>query len=529
MTETKAARKSALNTAKILDFLTFTAAQENFSGAKKHVYTMQPDGAPILLRWYKQDDFSIADAVNHVSFVGNRAYYITKNSYCNGSRGDAFLLSLDNIVIDCDAHGAEMTDSGYKYECSRLLDAIEQQTGGNIPAISAVTYSGRGLHLWIRLESFPAKCAQFRVLYQIAAATIAAAVQRICGEIASPFTVDTAASTNASGLIRCGCTVNQSSGRMADFEIKSFRRISIDELQELAAVNMDGSGRTYQRKHGEKMTDEAERRRKYAPLNAKRLKFIHALLDADAEQDGRRDLLVFAYCNAHYSLTADAESAKAAALRINTRFSNPLKQTEVCNLIKSIFKVGGYDYKLDTFFTLISATETERILYASMSDNSREEERKARREAKKERDSLIFELRSQGFSLHEIAKNAACSSRTVERVLEKGKKGKYISAVLSYSQNENNSEGENGESKPESEPETVNEESKNREPVATATNGVKLYPVPEEQSADAPKRKICPWADELAGIDTRAVLAETQARWHTQERREMVRTAQASW
>ena len=81
-----------------------------------------------------------------------------------------------------------------------------------------------------------------------------------------------------------------------------------------------------------------------------------------------------------------------------------------------------------------------------------------------------------------------------------------------------NSENENGESKPKSELETVNEDSNEREPIATMKEGVKLYALPDEPTeanastdsvklSQRKKRKFA-WADEMQGVDTRRILEE---------------------
>lgn len=401
----------------IADFLTATATTENFSFAARQLYIMQPQPMPPrLIAWYRQQPDAERTTVNALKFYADAFYTCTKNGHIADKRGENSLFSLDAIVIDCDAHGSELTESEYQYECNRLLFALDAaaKERGRIPAFSGVTYSGRGLHLWCMLESMSAKLLP---LYKFFANAICNEVKAVCSDIDSVFDVDFTASCNASGLIRIGGTVNQSAGRTAIFERRCEKRYDLSELQELCAVNMDAAGKRFERKHGDRTKDEPERRAQYRPLNRKRMHFLEAIARTQPNQTGRRELLLFAFCNAAFCFFNDTEKAESAAIRFNSLFSEPLPAKTPRELLRGISKKAGYDFTLDSFFTLISANSTDVYLYSHLT-SQREEIRTEKRNVKAERNKKIIELHRKGFSCRQIAAETACSFKTVSRVIQ---------------------------------------------------------------------------------------------------------------
>lgn len=395
----------------IREFFGLHAATPNFAGGARQIYTMQ--GEPQLVTWFRQQPSEIAAAVERLYFYGDSAYYTTKNSFFADKRQSKYLFSLDNIVIDVDCHDRELSDREYKYYSDQLCYVLGEDNGGRIPEFN-VCRSGRGLHLWTALQSASAKIQPYYSLY---GGMIADRVQAVCKEIGSPFTVDTAATVNAAGLVRLPWTINQAVGRIAEFEKYTDRRYSFEELQELCALNINGSsGKLFEKSHGRrcKETDRAA----YLPLNRKRLNFLESIISNDNEQTGRRDLLLFAYINAAFQLSGSAEFALSQGVKFNSQYSEPLSIGEIRTIHKYIVDRGGLDFTVKRFFEFVQATVTEMSLYNS-TISDREAQRAANRQKKAERNAKILFLHSQGLSCRQIAAECGCSKDSVSRLIQR--------------------------------------------------------------------------------------------------------------
>lgn len=421
MSKVQLARKCAViqNKDPITDFIRDTAATDDFSGGSRQIYFMRRrkggGWSPRLISWFRHSE-DIEQIVNDLEFRKNGFYTITKNSFYADYHHESALFSIDNVVIDCDCHGTELSDIEYQYECGRLIYALENDGKGRIPAFS-VTYSGQGLHFWIRLQSFSAKLLpRYRDIVRILCANF----QRVCKDIDSVFNVDEKASGNPAGLIRLGNTRNHDAGRYAVYEHRTDKRYDLDELQEFTAISINfDTGKVVERKFGDRTANPSDLSARYMPLNKKRLHYIETLVNLKPNQTGRREILVFLYANAAYSISGDEEQAKKAAMKINRMFSDPLSRSEVVNAVKGIVKKGGYEFITKAgFFALIGADCVERYLYDNLTSR-RDEERKERRAAKAERDAEIMRLHSQGMKQADIAALTSCTQQTVSNVIKR--------------------------------------------------------------------------------------------------------------
>lgn len=396
---------------KIAEFLKLHAASSNFSGGARQLYTLE--GAPKLITWYRQQPQEIETALENIAFHGCTAYYTTKNSFFADKRSTNTLFSLDNIVIDLDCHEKSLSDREYSYECSRLIYLLENDNGGRIPQFNACR-SGRGLHLWTALQSSSAKLLP---MYQLYSSIIADNVQRVCSELETPFSIDTAASLNAAGLIRLPYTYNASAARIALFEKRTEHRYTLDELQELCALNLDRFGRVFEKQKGHRTAETAADRAAYKPLNRKRMRFIEALIKDTPKQTGRRSILLFLYLNAAYSLAESEDYAMQKAAALNAQLSEPQPQKELERQLKAVVSYGGLDFTKERFFEFMQATALERLAYQNVS-SEREAQRAEARQNKQERNAQIIELHNKGFSSREIAAKVGCDFSTVSRFLK---------------------------------------------------------------------------------------------------------------
>lgn len=396
-----------IEVAKIGDFLKMTAATGSRRGCRQ-LYTFT-DNVPQLLSFYRNNAEGADEALSKLYFTENKPYYVTKNSFFANYRRNDSLFSLDNIVIDCDVHDGSLRGRELDHELDRLTYSLENDYSERMPSFN-LCRSGRGAHLWVGLESFTAK---LQYLHNIAALSFADTVARCIHENGLNLEVDTAATTNAAGLIRLPYTFNQHTGTQAIFETRTSRRYTVDELQAFTAINID-EGRLVEKSLERRCKGTDEDRLAYIPLHKKRLRFLDVLIQ-EGVTEGRRDLVLFQYVNSSFWLTNSADGAREAAQNVNRRFAVPLPQKKVDEIVRYILEKGGLTFKKMTFLAFLNATPNERLLYISNLPNQREADRAQAREAKTDRDRRIMELKARGYTQTEVAAALAVSLRTVKR------------------------------------------------------------------------------------------------------------------
>lgn len=414
MLTTNTRQRAALDGTKIEYFMQCAAASGAFQGGAKQIYTIKSgETAPKLIAFYRQDAESIRETAERLNFSRKMPYYLTKNSFFADQRRNDALFSLDNITIDLDDHSGKLDGRQLDYEIDRLLYALDDYSG-RMPQYN-LTRSGRGAHLWIPLESFSAK---MRLYYSIYAHSICDTVERAAQEISSPLQLDRSASMNAAGIIRLPFTINQHTKQLATFEQRTEYRHTLDDLQEYCAINLDSTGREFERQHGRRCKTSDDRRA-YIPLNQKRIRFLNAVIDRADDLTGRRDTVLFLLCNAWMQYTGDADTARAKLDDANRRLSAPLTDTETAWIIDYIARKGGLDFKVQTFLDFMGATLSERMLYLDGMQNQRETDRAAARDRKAQRICDIIEMHRKGMKQAEIATACGCCQKTVSNIIAK--------------------------------------------------------------------------------------------------------------
>jgi hypothetical protein len=122
-------------------------------------------------------------------------YYITKNMMSGRSTHNLFALA--NIVIDIDSHAAIPSND----DINDLQDYV--MSIPYLPTPTAITRSGRGIHMWWHVEPFGAKtngCIQLNTGRSVMLRMVTDALRQ--DERFGNFEVDYSASTNDRGLIR---------------------------------------------------------------------------------------------------------------------------------------------------------------------------------------------------------------------------------------------------------------------------------------------------------------------------------------
>lgn len=411
-------KEKVLSRAQIEYFLHLTAPPEDFAGGCRQIYTIQEgQTVPKLLSFFRQDHDSIHKAAQKLYFSQYLPYYVTKNSFYADRRQNQTLFSLDNIVIDCDYHG-KMREKDLNYEVDRLIYTLSEDYAGRMPAFN-VTRSGRGLHLWIPLQSFSAKML---LPHQIFASALCGTVENAIRDINSPLQCDRTATMNAAGLIRLPFTVNTTCGRLATFEQRTASKYTLDDLQEYTALNLSADGKPIEKQFGRRCKESSADRAAYMPLHQKRIRFLSEVIAQSEDITGRRDVLLFLYCNSIMQATGSADAALTRTMELNTTLENPLTVPEVNRIADYIAKRGTLDFRVPSFLDFMNASYEERKLYQGM-QSTRDAGRASNRAKKAERDQKIMDLRSKGMKQAEIAAQVGCSLRTVKTVTsQKGNK-----------------------------------------------------------------------------------------------------------
>ena len=398
-----------IEAAPIVDFLHKTAATPNFSGGARHIYKMELGQNPQLLAFYRQKQEQIADIASRVYFSSNTPYYTTKNSFFADIRRNDTLFSLDNIVVDVDNH-ANGSARERDYEVQRLLFALDNDYEGKMPPYN-YTKTGRGVHLWLPLQSFSSKLA---LNYKLAAKGISDIVTACIQNNNIALEVDTGNSLNASALVRLPFTYNASSRTYSEYIHRTDERLSLDELQEIGALYIEAPTATARTECAS--TDWQE----YAPLHRKRINFIEELIKQGRIQQGRRRYTLFMLYNSTVQLTQSTEAAAAAIHKANAQLDEPLQEAELESIARYISNRRGYrsqviglDYKKVDFLCFLECDVTERLMYQNM-PTAKEREREAKREAKHERNARIQELKRRGYTQAEVSAEIQCSLRTVK-------------------------------------------------------------------------------------------------------------------
>lgn len=140
-------------------------------------------------------------------------YYITKNTFCRPARTESNIFTYNNIVIDIDDH--ESSSGMVAWEKDVLKTELLYAADGElldveIPPISAIVDTGRGLQVWY---SFDGIAAKNKKAYRLVTEAIIDKVQQVCEKIHDEhpefvMKVDVAASKNAAGLVRLPGTTN---------------------------------------------------------------------------------------------------------------------------------------------------------------------------------------------------------------------------------------------------------------------------------------------------------------------------------
>lgn len=445
-------KKDYKNAEQIYQFCVQTAVKKNdtfdYTSGYKHIYCHNKTKDVFhQLCFYTQrelgkdeKDIQSFDVIKTISFRKNTNYYITKNSFIRDIRRTEYLFSFDNIVIDVDNHSEnatkEMTVEEISIEVDKLIKCLDVTE--DFLRFSYIR-TGRGVHIWIRLESFSARTSKLQKLYDIFCEKLCDIVERVVAENHINLQVDRGASTDKTRLVRLPYTYNTKAKKRngkcfkTKYSEHTARKYSLDEL----CAFFDIQKKTEKPK--QLITETVKPRPQlntdtdYVGLYIKRLHYLENIVKRDNNCTSRRNNLLFCYYATCVKIYPQ-QQAQELVFRLNNAFSDPLKHSDVQATIRSVDNNNYTKLSISKFFALINATKEEIALYDTFSKRRRE--RKKAREEKDKRNQTIKEL-SKEMTVREIATQLDCSIETVckysdseynkpvdyEKILELYKKG----------------------------------------------------------------------------------------------------------
>lgn len=417
-------RRERYHNEKILNFVRYIRSTDGFENSIRMIKTKRGKNAEHgfgTLAFFRQnDEEKMRYWLNTVRFGRNRDYYITKNSYCGNHSLSETLFSLDNIVIDIDNH-KRISLHELDRQVDRLIWVLDNDFNGMIPPYGIV-YSGRGVQLWIGLESVPAT-EKWQYRYQQLTEYFCNFLDNIIKDYKIRLEVDRAASMRINGFVRLPETWNtkRKDGRKIIAERFPLYRMHIyDILEEYTDIPFDRNKKPAPKraKACQSVPKRAYRPQNgdnYTPYQMKCMRFIERLVNEhDGNCDGRRELLLFHYYNSAIQVY-EKETATEMVKELNQKFSVPLRNTEVSCAVKSPDKK-IYRYSVEKFLCVICISEEEKQWYYECTYD-RKKDREQARQAKQERNQQIFKLHEEGRNRKEIAETIGCCAKTVSEVL----------------------------------------------------------------------------------------------------------------
>ncbi len=302
----------AYHNTNIIKFVQYTLATPDFANSFKMIQTTRgrkaENGFETVAFFPQNHESEIAWWLNNVCFL-KRNYYITKNSYKGNVRRTENMFSLDNIVIDIDNHKSKPEVVDREIERLILIYFLDNDylKVGKFP-FYGIVYTGRGVQLWIGLESVYAS-ARLQYRCEQLSKIFCDIMEEMIKKNHIQLEVDRSASIRVNGLVKLPETrnMNRRGKNRITYERFPLERYSIqDLLYDYADVDFsywDLHPDTIMSKK-RNITDKPKRVYKvtsngdYTPYILKRIRFIEKLVSArHGDCEGCREMLLFHYYN----------------------------------------------------------------------------------------------------------------------------------------------------------------------------------------------------------------------------------------
>lgn len=381
---------------------------EKYEGCRQ-LWTRYPNGSFKEVMFHKTSDFY--NHLENFKVNNNCDYYITSNSFYADKRGAEYLFSTDNFVFDLDNHNKTKAYD-LAHSISRLLSLLESKYQEEFPYPTAVVITGRGVQIWVHIESISAKLI---FLWKMTANHFCDVLDRVCKENDIDLSVDRAVSCNSSGLFRLPYSFNTIAEKyITDIDIIVHNvSYTIERLIEKFNVFDDSENKNKTSDEQKSKIDE-----EYKPLHCKRIRGIEEYVKwHDYDVVGHRNAIIFLYYNACVQVM-ERSVALERTEKLNKSFKEPYSQSEFKTVISAVDK---HIYKLTkkTFFEILGMTNEEQERYDKMSEYKPKIDRA-------ERNKKIFQLAVNRLTCEQIAENVGCSVRTVKTVLKNFDKSEFL-------------------------------------------------------------------------------------------------------
>ena len=366
----------------------------------------------------------IKEKAEHLTINKSQNYYLMANTVKRyTTRSSDNLFSLNNIVLDFDIH-----TNISRYEREQLLDEFVWRmkrdlfTTGELPIPNIVHYTGRGVQLWIHIESTSAKLL---FLYHRAIEYIAIIIREFLKEyptLQRHIETDLSSSKNAVGLFRMFDTYNSKAKIMTVTEVLHKGEINLNalvqQLEESEPVKqyLKRKMQAKKRYQEQELNDNyiEERTGSYSALHYKRIKIIEELARETENPVGHRDIMIFLAFNSARQIYP-FETAKKICRKINRSFSEPLPDIDYIFEQEKVYQI-----KNATFFEKLGISQDELINMGkyemSRPNITRDLARQQRKNEKQMKKDMAEKLLKSGMTHKEVAERTQLSLSTIARI-----------------------------------------------------------------------------------------------------------------
>lgn len=367
--------------------------------------------------------------------------YHSNNSFYKPQRGEATLFNLNALYIDIDGHG----DSDSLIDYNRIHEYLKVVFfNRKIPLPTFVVGTGRGLHLYWKIETAPRDAKYLFKMIQISLAEVLAEINKFDGRL----NVDMSCANDVARVFRVPNTLNSKSQTyaqileannvcytMSDIRDKYFRHLYSDS-DRLAKKSRERANNVIANRFFNKLN-----------LQQSRIDDLLKLLEMRAgDMKGYRDKFLFIYGWTVVDKRASEEIFIRELIAVNELFKDPLTHAEISNKARQIYKkykskvlkkdnptqfyeyFDVYIFRNDTIIKYLDITEQEqkqlKTIIAKREKYDRNNERRQterrnkagltkKQQEKADRKRKIQELKAQGYKQKDVIKLLGLSERTV--------------------------------------------------------------------------------------------------------------------
>ncbi|WP_294418776.1 hypothetical protein [uncultured Senegalimassilia sp.] len=372
-----------------------------------------------------------SESLPAMGFNTKSAYYMTHNGFTSACRKSEQVRQLNALFFDLDCHdqGLRETRAIVSQTLSTLKHAVAD---GVLPQPTMTIDSGRGVQLfYVLTRSIPYRVnanGQVNIKSVKLFENVQKRMASLLDSVISPIqgiSVDRA-TFDVSRVSRIPGTYNAKAGRFAtlcDYSLDAL--YSLSGLSSFASAHAAEPIRSNNLKRAFKKTASVLN---YQPMMNSRLAKITELQKLrNFNCEGNRELMSFVFYNTAVQVYPH-EIAQRKLIDFNNAFINPLNQSELDGIIKSVDSVtnlrgeqGYYLIGANRLRELLGMTLEEEMainFFESKRSVLRKEAKRITKAKREQRNARIVALFRQGSHTYaSIAKQVVCSVRTVAAVI----------------------------------------------------------------------------------------------------------------